>query len=281
MRALGLLLLCVVCESAFADIGVMSEVRGDVRLVREGEEFVAAEGVEVRQGDVVATGTDSAAQIDMEDGSVFRIGADTRLDLARYRLNADRSVIEAGVKLIGGWLRFAVAKLKPQAAYKIHAPTLTLGVRGTAGVLESSEAESGLAMDEGEVDVEAADEIGVAPQRVRAREFIARRPGSRFVRPVAVPATFWQRVPPGLRAPAVRRAHLLQRRGIAPRALRERHGATSPQRPMRSERGDAARQQLQGQQQRRQQQRQQRREDQQHSRQQRPQQGGDRRERRD
>ena len=259
------------CVPAWADIGVVSEMQGEVHLMRAGAVFVAATGVEVQQGDVVATGSESAAQLDLEDGSVFRIGADTRLDLAQYRLNADRSVIEVGVKLISGWLRFVVAKLKPQAAYKIQAPTLTLGVRGTAGVLESSDVESSLAMDEGEVAVEAAGEAGVAPQIVRAREFIAGWPGARFARPIAVPAAFWDRLPPSLRAPPARRAHLLQRRGVAPQPLRrDKHGAAASQRnkPMQSERGEATA--VQSQQLQRQQQRQQQRQGQQQTRQQRP-----------
>lgn len=226
MRRIGLGLILLFCGNAVAStVGVISDTRGDTRLLRGNEAFIAAAGVEVHAQDIVTTGADAAVQIDMDDGTVFRLGPATRLELAQYRLDDERGVIDAGVKLIAGWLRFAVAKLKPNAAYRIHAPTLTLGIRGTEGVVEARVDETALAMEEGEVAVEAPDlaaDANATPPIVRAREYLVRRPGARLLPAVAVPAAFWQRAPAHLRVKAARRAHLLPRRGLLPKSMRDR-----------------------------------------------------------
>lgn len=265
MRTLCGLLVFLGCQCVFADIGVLSEVHGDVQLLRAGEEFAAEVGVDVRQQDIIVTSADGAAQLDMEDGSVFRLGAGTRLELAQYRLSSDRGVVAAGVKLVAGWLRFAVAKLKPQATYRLQAPTLTLGIRGTEGVLEVGAEESALAMAEGEVAVVASDapDAAAAPQRVRANEYIARRYGARLAPATAVPAAFWHRAPAHLRAKAARRAHLLPRRGVVPKSMRDRRPHVQRRAPTQAPQAGAAQQQRQHRQQ-------QRREDRQQTREQRP-----------
>lgn len=263
--SLGLILLFS-CNAVASTVGVISDTRGDTRLLRGNEAFIAAAGVEVHAQDIVTTGADAAVQIDMDDGTVFRLGPATRLELAQYRLDDERGVIDAGVKLIAGWLRFAVAKLKPKAAYRIHAPTLTLGIRGTEGVVEARVDETALAMEEGEVAVEAPDlaaDANATPPIVRAREYLVRRPGARLLPAVAVPAAFWQRAPAHLRVKAARRAHLLPRRGLLPKSMRDRRPHVERRAPTPAPLPGAEQQQRQHRQQ-------QRRDDRQQTREQRP-----------
>ena len=156
---------------AFAGVGVVTQTAGAVQLLRADAYVAAEQGVEIEEQDIVETGADASAQIDMEDGTVLKLGPDSRLAVSEYRLGADKGVLAAGLDLLSGWLRFAVAKLKPDSGYNIHTPVLTIGVRGTEGTIEADNDAGGLHLEEGEVQVSAADAPGAAaaaPGRVAA-----------------------------------------------------------------------------------------------------------------
>lgn len=71
------LLLAAPAQAAI--VGVFAQVQGEVQLLR-GENYLAAEnGVELEPQDIVETGAQASTQLDMEDGSVFRLGPGTRL----------------------------------------------------------------------------------------------------------------------------------------------------------------------------------------------------------
>jgi hypothetical protein len=224
MRFLTALFAAFLALSAIAvraePIGVIAELSGEVRLLRDRNYLEAAEGVEVEAADIVETETNAAVQVDMEDGSVFRLGPNTRLAFTDYRLDRDKGVISAGLDLLTGWLRFAVAKLRrADTGYHINAPVLTLGIRGTEGVIEAANEQGGLQMHEGVVEVSHA-ETGAAPERVSAGEFIERMHGRPFRRHAQPPPAFAQRMPPVVQRKLARRAQLLRARGVPPRVIR-------------------------------------------------------------
>jgi hypothetical protein len=217
MRILVFLVLMLSAPWALAGVGVFTEAAGDTRIQR-GEYFLAAAiGVEVEEDDIVETG-DAAAQIEMNDGSVLKVGAGSRLLLADYQLDHDGGVLNAGIEVLSGWLRFAVAKLKAaDRRYDIRTPTMTIGIRGTEGVIEAGNELGGLHLEEGEVAVHAA-QAGSVP--VRAGEYVERAAGRPFTRPGAVPPAFRARLPGIMQARVARRVHLLQQRGVPPRQIR-------------------------------------------------------------
>lgn len=209
--------MCVPWAQA-AGVGVFTDVTGDTRILRGEAWLAAAGGVEVSEDDIVETGKAASAQLDMNDGSVLKLGANTRVLLADYRLDANRNVITAGIDVLSGWLRFAVAKLRrPDSEYGINTPTMTVGIRGTEGVIEATNQRGGLHLETGEVALRATD-AGSVP--VRAGEFVERARGGAFTRPRAAPAEFRQRMPGTLHPRAVQRAHLLKQRGVAAREIR-------------------------------------------------------------
>lgn len=203
---------------AFAGVGVFTETTGEVRIQRADAWLVAAPGVDVEADDIVETGANAETQMDMKDGSVFRLGANSRMLLSEYNLDRDNSVISAGVEMLNGWLRFAVARLRStERHFNIQTPTMTVGIRGTEGVLETGNERNGLLMEEGHVEVEAP---GTKRGTVRAGQFIEHRPGVKRFRPSPPPKAFRERLPRSLQARAERRAHLLKQRNVAPRHLR-------------------------------------------------------------
>lgn len=212
------ILLCISNVVLADSVGVFSETSGDTRIQRGDDYYAAAQGVEVDEDDIVETGADGSAQIEMKDGSVLKLGASSRLLVSDYRLDADGNVLTAGLDVLSGWLRFAVAKLHgSDAHYDISTPTMTIGIRGTEGVIDAANEQGGLLLEEGMVAVHAPD-AGSVP--VSAGQYIERAQGRAFARPAAMPAAFRERMPHGLRPFLVRHPQWLRRHGVPPRRIR-------------------------------------------------------------
>lgn len=205
---------------AAAELGTVTVTEGDVRLLRGDAYYQAVAGVELARQDVVETGAGASAQLDMADGSILKLGPDTRLALSEYQIDDQRHVVRAGLDVLAGWLRFAVAKLGPDARYRIDSPVMSVGIRGTEGVLQAGSDGGEFALDEGAVDITAPNDAGVPPAHVVAGQFVERRRGDRFQLQRSIPARFAQRLPAGLRAHLQRRIHLLRQRGVPPRMIR-------------------------------------------------------------
>jgi len=203
-------------------VGVFSETSGDVKFLRGDSYFAAVPGVEVEAQDLVETADDGSAQLDMKDGTLLRIGPGSHLSLSEYRLDDGGNVLSAGIEVVSGWLRFAVAKLHADADYRIETSTMTIGIRGTEGVVEAKDTEGSLYLEEGAVDVHSADAAPGAPSaaHVRGGGYIERMRGRAFMPAAVVPAAFRERMPPVFRERMQRRVHLLRRRGVPPREIR-------------------------------------------------------------
>jgi hypothetical protein len=218
LAALGLLTLSA--RAPAETIGVLSEVNGETRLLRGDNYIEAVKGVELEAQDIIETGGNAAAQLDMDDGSSLRLGPGTRLALTEYRLDSGKNVIAAGLDLLSGWLRFAVSKLKqPQSRYQVSSAVMTLGIRGTEGVVEASGEQGALHLETGLVEVTQAHGAGASPLSVAGGEYVQRQRGQ-ALRKMAPTAAFAARVPPAMRARLARRALAARERGVPPRIVR-------------------------------------------------------------
>lgn len=218
MRILTFCLLLLAPSFTSASIGVVTDVTGDTRIQRGDFYLAVVPGVEIEEDDILETGANASAQVEMNDGSLLKLGAGTRLLLADYKFDNEGNVIKASLDALSGWLRFAVSKLRStDRRYDINTPTMTIGIRGTEGIIEVAEARGSLHLETGTVAVNAA-EAGSAP--VRAGEFIEHIQGRPFVRSVGPSTAFQGRMPGAMRVRLARRAHLLKQRGLPPRQIR-------------------------------------------------------------
>lgn len=221
--AFSLLLSCLFTSAAVADnVGVFTSTSGEVQILRGENYLAAAPGVEVAGDDIVETAVNASAQLDMEDGSVLKLGPETRLVLSDYRLDSNNNVVSAAVEVLSGWLRFAVAKIKPEGRYDIHTPVLTIGVRGTEGTIEAQNERGGLHLNEGVVDVTPVgkDLATFQPVRVSGGEYIQRVRGESLAKLPQPPSAFQNRLPPIMQQKLARRAQELKQRGVPPRVIR-------------------------------------------------------------
>ncbi|GEM_PF-2537569 len=223
MRFAVLLCSLLLAPMAYADsIGVFSVTSGEVRVLRAQNYLAAAPGVEILREDIVETAKESAAQLDMEDGSSLKLGPDTRMVLSDYRLDSKKNVVSASLDVLSGWLRFAVAKLKPTGNYKFNTPVIVVGIRGTEGTIEADNEKGGMHLSEGVVDVTpfGKDSTGLPPLRVNAGEFVQRSFGQPLTKLPQPPTAFRDRLPPVMQQKLVRRVDELKQRNVTPKIIR-------------------------------------------------------------
>ncbi len=222
LAALWTMLLSAPARGEDEAVGTLAESAGTVRLLRGANYLETQRGVEVFPQDIVETGANGSAQIDLKDGSVLKLGPGSRLALTDYKLDKNRNVVSATVDVLTGWLRFAVSKLrKDDSKYRINAPSLTIGIRGTEGVVEAGAEEGAVHLVTGRIEVGGQDAQGkpLPAVQVNAGEYIQRLQGQpTFRRLPAPPPSFQNRVPQGV----VRKLAALPLKPGEPRVIKPR-----------------------------------------------------------
>jgi hypothetical protein len=131
---------CVALADAVAEdaAGVVKTVKGTVQIEHAGNHTSAAIGSDVYSRDRVVTGPESSVGITLRDTTQLSAGANTTLELNRFAFDPtthdgvlDATVKHGSLSVIDGKL----AKAKPDAV-RFSTPTTTLGVRGTAFIIE-------------------------------------------------------------------------------------------------------------------------------------------------
>ena len=135
------ILLVLTGASATAAIGYVTESDENAQLIRGDDVFALQAGVAIEQQDIITTQGEGHAQLEMEDGSVLEIGSASQVHLTDYLLDDKKEIEKAEVSLITGWLRFITAKLNPARSYQFTTPTMTIGIRGTEGIINTTEDE--------------------------------------------------------------------------------------------------------------------------------------------
>lgn len=128
-------------ESAWAQIGQIKNIAGQVFLSRSGVERSAKAGDLVEQTDVVTTGPKSSAGITFIDNSRLSVGPDSQIELKQFHFNATTQEGEFLADLHRGTLAIVsgqIAKRSPDAM-KVKTPTTILGIRGTTFAVKIDE----------------------------------------------------------------------------------------------------------------------------------------------
>jgi hypothetical protein len=127
--------------SAWAQIGQIKNVAGQVFILRNNLQKPAKAGDLIEQADVVTTGLGSSVGITFIDGSRFSAGPNSRIELKQFRFNATTHEGEFLTDMQRGTLAIVsgqIAKRSPDAM-KVQTPTTILGVRGTTFAVKIDE----------------------------------------------------------------------------------------------------------------------------------------------
>jgi hypothetical protein len=127
--------------SAWAEIGQIKNVAGQVLLLRNNVQKPAKAGDLVEQADVLTTGPDGSVGITFIDNSRFSAGPNSRIELTQFRFNPTTQEGEFTTDVKRGTLAIVsgqMAKRSPEAM-KVITPTTILGVRGTTFAVKVDE----------------------------------------------------------------------------------------------------------------------------------------------
>jgi len=219
------LILLAITPCLYAiEIGHVTEVDNEVELIRDGSVFALESGVAVSADDIVKTGDEAIAQIEMQDGSVLDIGPSSELHIAQYNLEEHNQLQTGEISLLTGWLRFITSKLDANRSFDIYTPTMAIGIRGTEGVIGIDENSSQLELTTGKVDVVGIDTQGndfPTSRAVRAGEFIQHNLDGSAEHLPQSPESFRQRKHPRFNVALVRKLQKLAKRGVLPKKLRK------------------------------------------------------------
>jgi hypothetical protein len=132
---LAIILIFSVPAIAAQEIGSVSEVLGDVDILRGGKlpAEIAKVGAKVAQGDVIRTKSGGKVQLSFKDDSALTIAPDSRVALNEYVYEPENNKREASIKIFQGLVHTVVSKVlkKDTPDFTVETQTAIIGVRGT------------------------------------------------------------------------------------------------------------------------------------------------------
>src|SRR5712675_3143439 len=132
-------------------VGHVVKMTGSASIVRNGVTITVNEGDNVYQSDVVQTGSGSTLGLVMIDGTTFNLSAGARLMLNDLTYDANSTSNSALFTLVQGAASFVAGQVAKTGDMKVGTPVATMGIRGTAVILDIS------AVD-GKVDISVIDQ---------------------------------------------------------------------------------------------------------------------------
>ena len=119
-------------------IGHCIKITGSASVVRNGVAVVVNVGDNLYQGDVVQTGSNSTLGLVLDDGSTFNLLQNARFLLNDLNYEQNGTDNHSLMTLIQGGLSFVAGQVAPTGDMRVATPVSTIGIRGTAVVLDVS-----------------------------------------------------------------------------------------------------------------------------------------------
>ncbi len=119
--------------------GILKNLEGDVKIIRDGKSLIALPGGTLLEGDRIVTGRNSAAAVTLSDGTVLSAGPNSSIDLTHYSYDPKSQNGSILVNVLQGAMRVVtgiMGKTNPELI-KITTPTTVVGVRGTDFIIEA------------------------------------------------------------------------------------------------------------------------------------------------
>ncbi len=128
----AVLLICTVTCAWAQMAGTLTLAEGKITLIRGATVYAMAEGTKVQAGDILHTDAKEQAQIEVQGGLRFNLGATTQVLL----LNLPGGRGETDIVVLNGWVKFALKKPET-GALRFHTPTTQILVEDGTGVLHA------------------------------------------------------------------------------------------------------------------------------------------------
>jgi FecR protein len=122
--------------SAGRVIGHVTKLTGTATATRNGVSIILHQGDNVEKGDVVQSGSDSTLGITFIDGTVFGLSSNARMVLNEMVYDPNGSNNSSLLSLVAGTISFVAGETAKHGDMKIDTPVATMGIRGTAVLVE-------------------------------------------------------------------------------------------------------------------------------------------------
>lgn len=117
-------------------IGHVTKLVGSATVIRNGVSIILNMGDNVEKGDVIQAGSDSTVGITFIDGTVFGLSSNARMVLNEMVYDPDGSNNSTLFNLVAGTITFVAGETAKHGDMKIGTPVATMGIRGTAVLVE-------------------------------------------------------------------------------------------------------------------------------------------------
>ncbi len=111
--------------------GTIAAIQGKPTLVRDTKPLALAVGSTLQHGDIIETGADSKARINLDDGSVLAIGPRSKITLKSYVLDGETRSGAIRVAIGSFWMNVTKWAIPEQSSIEVETPNAVAGVRGT------------------------------------------------------------------------------------------------------------------------------------------------------
>jgi len=122
--------------SAGQVIGHVTKLTGSATAIRNGVSIILNNGDNVEKGDVVQSGSDSTLGITFIDGTVFGLSSNARMVLNEMVYDPNGSNNSSLISLVAGTISFVAGETAKHGDMKVDTPVATMGIRGTAVLVE-------------------------------------------------------------------------------------------------------------------------------------------------
>jgi VCBS repeat-containing protein len=117
-------------------IGHVTKLQGSATVIRNGVSIILNMGDNVEKGDVVESGASSTVGITFIDGTVFGLSSNARMVLNEMVYDPNGSNNSSLMSLVAGTITFVAGETAKHGDMKIDTPVATMGIRGTAVLVE-------------------------------------------------------------------------------------------------------------------------------------------------
>ena len=117
-------------------IGHVTKLAGSATVIRNGVSIILNMGDNVEKNDVVQSGSNSTVGITFIDGTVFGLSSNARMVLNEMVYDPNGSNNSSLISLVAGTISFVAGETAKHGDMKIDTPVATMGIRGTAVLVE-------------------------------------------------------------------------------------------------------------------------------------------------
>ena len=117
-------------------IGHLTKLQGTATATRNGVSIILNNGDNVEKGDVVEAGSNSTVGITFIDGTVFGLSSNARMVLNEMVYDPNGSNNSTLFNLVAGTISFVAGQTAKHGDMKIDTPVATMGIRGTAVLVQ-------------------------------------------------------------------------------------------------------------------------------------------------